>query len=576
MLGSIYALIGFGFGLVYRINRTFHFGHAIVLAATGYVIYSFSALLGWPIVPALVASALVAALLGSGVEALLYRPLRKRQAPRLMYFLVAFGGLSVVSGILQLAFGEKALFLHLPMSTHSLGDIALAGNQVFVLVAAPLVLAAMMLFFRTRAGTAARALADNPERAETVGVNSARVYFLSIMIGSAIAVLPVFFLVSNRGTSPSSGILFMFYGILAAFVGGVGSMPGHLFRRSASRDRRKPGGVAHSDRVADRDRLRRPASVHTCATDRDVRENGAAEAHMSAYLATVVVFISIFAMLAWTYDLLLGVAGLFSVAHIAFYAIGAYAVVLLTMNASVPFALAVLIAIAGQCGHQRSAWVPDDAPRGRLSGRGHARASLHRRPGRPAQLAGTHRRLFRRLRHTGSKPVRVDGGRALAVRHYGDYPGGVMGALFYQIGRSRLGLALRALREDEVAATSHGYPVAMLKTTAFMIASSLVVVPGALYASFIGYIDPPTFDISLVVLVLAMVVVGGSGTVSGPVVGALLLVALPDVIVFLTRGDTEQVGPLRQIFYGLALVGFALFRPSGIVPRHPTQMETTN
>jgi branched-chain amino acid transport system permease protein len=138
--------------------------------------------------------------------------------------------------------------------------------------------------------------------------------------------------------------------------------------------------------------------------------------------------------------------------------------------------------------------------------------------------------------------------------------------LFHHLGRSWLGIALPALRDDEISATSLGYPTAMLKSAAFVIASSVCALAGGLYAAFIGYIDPPTFNISLIVLVLAMVVVGGSGTILGPALGAFLLVALPDTIVFVSRTTSSAVGPLRQIAYGLALIVFVLMRPSGILP----------
>lgn len=226
VLGSIYALIGYGFGLVYWVNRTFHFGHAIVLMVAGYALYVLSSLLGWPPLLAIAGSAAVAAGIGATIEALLYRPLRQRNAPRMMYFLVAFGGLSVGSGVLQYIFGAEARFVQIANPTYMVGGLAIAANQIAMIVAAPLILLAMWLFFRTRMGIAARAVADNPERARTVGVNCDAAYFISIMIASAIAALPVYFLVTNRGTSPDAGILFMFYGVMAAFVGGIGSMPG--------------------------------------------------------------------------------------------------------------------------------------------------------------------------------------------------------------------------------------------------------------------------------------------------------------------------------------------------------------
>lgn len=287
---------------------------------------------------------------------------------------------------------------------------------------------------------------------------------------------------------------------------------------------------------------------------------------MSAYIATILVFVGIFAVLAWTYDLLLGAAGIFSVAHIAFYGIGAYCVALLMLEASFPFIPALLVGlilngiIAAMLGYMTTRLVGDYLVVATL---GLHYVVVDGILPNWQSLTGGFFGLF------GIPQPGILGWQVRTPWEFAALTGiaaVLVGLLFFQLDRSRFGLALKAIRDDEISAAALGYPVAALKTAAFTISSSVVVVASAIYASFIGYIDPPTFDITLVILIIAMVVVGGSGTILGPLCGAIILVGLPDLIVFLSRSSTEAVGPLRQVFYGLALIGFALFRPSGIVP----------
>jgi branched-chain amino acid transport system permease protein len=298
---------------------------------------------------------------------------------------------------------------------------------------------------------------------------------------------------------------------------------------------------------------------------------------MTAYLASVVVFVGIFVILAWTYDLLLGRVGLFSVAHIAFYAIGAYTVALLMLHWSFPFFAAVVAAMAVNAvisfllGYFTTRLVGDYLVVATL---GLHYIVVSGILPNWQDVTGGYFGVF-----NIPKPMlfgwELDDPWEFALLTSSLTV--LCGLLFHQLGRSRLGLAWRAVRDDEIGAMTLGYPVAALKTVAFMIASSMVVLAGALYASFIGYIDPPTFELPLVILVIAMVVVGGSGTILGPVVGALLLIALPDMIVFLSRSSSQTIAPIREIVYGLALVGFAMFRPAGIVratlPQWTKQLE---
>jgi branched-chain amino acid transport system permease protein len=128
--------------------------------------------------------------------------------------------------------------------------------------------------------------------------------------------------------------------------------------------------------------------------------------------------------------------------------------------------------------------------------------------------------------------------------------------LLDQLVRSPIGETLTAIREDEVSAASLGMNCRAWKVFAFAIGSAVAGGAGCFYAGFVGTLVPDAFFITESFTILAMVIVGGMGTLSGPVFGAILLTVLPEFL----RG----IGDLRLIVYGLALTLVVLFMPGGI------------
>ena len=123
--------------------------------------------------------------------------------------------------------------------------------------------------------------------------------------------------------------------------------------------------------------------------------------------------------------------------------------------------------------------------------------------------------------------------------------------------RSPVGDSLRAIREDEVSAASLGVNGAIWKAFAFGIGAAIAGLAGCFYPGFVGTLVPDAFNIIESFTMMAMVIVGGMGTMIGPVLGAIVLTFLPELL----RG----FGELRLMIYGLALTLVVLFMPGGIV-----------
>jgi branched-chain amino acid transport system permease protein len=138
----------------------------------------------------------------------------------------------------------------------------------------------------------------------------------------------------------------------------------------------------------------------------------------------------------------------------------------------------------------------------------------------------------------------------------------------WNLSRSRPGRAMQALREREVAASVMGVNLARTKVSAFAISSCLAGISGALYASFLSFVTPDTWSLLLSVQYVAAIIVGGMGTVWGPVLGSIVIFALPPVLQSLVPQSASSgllIDHLTTIFYGLLIIVFFVFAPGGVV-----------
>src|SRR5256885_4974706 len=135
----------------------------------------------------------------------------------------------------------------------------------------------------------------------------------------------------------------------------------------------------------------------------------------------------------------------------------------------------------------------------------------------------------------------------------------ILAYLVWRLTRSRLGQAWSAIREDELAASSNGINVPLYKMIAFIISAVVAGYAGALETHINFFVDPTEYGISRTIQILTFAVVGGTTNVVGPVVGAVFLTALPEVI--------RWASAYRDVVNGVILILVIIFRPQGIVGR---------
>lgn len=281
-----------------------------------------------------------------------------------------------------------------------------------------------------------------------------------------------------------------------------------------------------------------------------------------SYWRTNLVVCALNVMLAIGLDFILGYAGQLNLGHSAFYGIGAYVSTLLIMKLGVPFWVAFVLAVilAGAAGTALSVFAV------RLRGHYLAIASL-------GFAVIVHQVLLNWISLTqgplGIYAIRpppdilLPGLPAISFSNSANmfYLVAGFAVIFYlmldQLVRSPVGETLASIREDEVSAASLGINCRAWKVFAFGLGSAVAGAAGAFYASFVGTLVPDAFLTTEAFTMLAMVIVGGMGTLIGPVWGAILLTVLPELL----RG----FGDLRLVLYGLAITLVVLFMPGGLV-----------
>ena len=140
----------------------------------------------------------------------------------------------------------------------------------------------------------------------------------------------------------------------------------------------------------------------------------------------------------------------------------------------------------------------------------------------------------------------------------------VTGLVAYAVYQSKLGLHLRAVRDDEDAARASGVSALRVKLVALIISAALTAVVGGIYIQYIGFIDPPSaFGETLAVQIVILAYVGGLGTLWGPFVGAAVLVPLQQI---LGTSFSSAASGVNLVIYGVIVVAIIVIDPRGLVP----------
>lgn len=275
---------------------------------------------------------------------------------------------------------------------------------------------------------------------------------------------------------------------------------------------------------------------------------------MDAYLISVMTFIGIWIIMAMSLNLLVGYAGQVSIGHAAFFGIGGYTVAVATVKMGLPFPIDLVLAAVVS---------------GILGGFLGLPALRVRHDFLVLATIGINFIVVAVFQYTpalggaygivGIPPIAIAGVELLGLGML-LLVAAIAVALFVLkalLLKTWFGVRLIAIREDEDAAAAIGINVASTKIWAFVLACGGAGIAGALYARQLGSVFPENFGFVESVTVLTMVVLGGAGTLIGPVIGAIILGGLPEYLRFLHEW--------RYVIYGLLLTVLVIFERDGLM-----------
>lgn len=276
--------------------------------------------------------------------------------------------------------------------------------------------------------------------------------------------------------------------------------------------------------------------------------------NMGSYPMRVAVMCAIYSLLALSLNLLTGIAGQVSLGHAAFYAVGAYTAALLALRLNLPICITFPAAMLMGALTGFIAFLPSR----RVSGGYLAIVTMG--IGEIVRLTLVNWQSLTRgpMGLPGIPQARVFG-ITLATSYQYYLLAMPLAALalilLYNMQTSNVGRKLNAVRMDPTAAESMGIYPDRMKALAFSVSGAVAALAGALYAHFIGFIDPGSFRSDESITILCMVVLGGMGNLAGSVLAAFLLTIIPEFL----RGFDN----VRMLIYGALLVVMMLLKTTG-------------
>ncbi|MDD2579866.1 MAG: branched-chain amino acid ABC transporter permease [Clostridia bacterium] len=229
-LGSIYAIIALGYTMVYGIAKMLNFAHGDVIMVGGYMSFVATAHLGWPPLASILLAVVVCTLLGVTIEQLAYKPLRA--APSLAVLITAIGVSYFLQNAAQLIWSSNpksfTSVVQLPSLKLFDGQLTISSVAIVTIAACILIIIALtFIISKTKIGKAMRAVSEDKEAAQLMGINVNQTISVTFAIGSALAAIAGVLLSSAYPLlMPTSGAMPGIKAFTAAVFGGIGSIPG--------------------------------------------------------------------------------------------------------------------------------------------------------------------------------------------------------------------------------------------------------------------------------------------------------------------------------------------------------------
>ncbi len=226
--GSIYALVACGFSLIYSTNKFMHFAHGAAVASGAYLLFTFFAISGLPFWLSCVLTLVSSSLLGVLMYRLIYIPLLAKKASNIILLIASIGLLILVENILQMFFGADVKtigLIEVSRGIDILGAVVTPLQIVIFCVSIMLLIGLYLFMKKTKLGREMRAVADNKNLADIMGINSKRIAYYSFAIGSFLAGIAGILIGLEQNLEPTMGTNLMIKGFTGSVIGGITSVP---------------------------------------------------------------------------------------------------------------------------------------------------------------------------------------------------------------------------------------------------------------------------------------------------------------------------------------------------------------
>ncbi len=590
--GSVFAIVALGFSLVFRVTGAINLSQGAFCIVGALAMYSFQVSLGWPVALAAAAVAATAAA-GAAIGAAAFVPALSRLPVSSMLILTA-GLLTTLEGLSLVVWGSQPYALP-PFSGEapvSVLGVRLPTQGFWIAGAALAIIAAVWyLLMRTALGEALRACAENPTAARLMGIDVPRMTLFSFTLAALIAGIGGIVVAPILSFQFDTGRFFTISGFSAVAIGGLGSLAGAVAGGEllGVAEQLAAGyisslfanGIALALLILTL--LARPNGLFTARRTRreDVRDEhriyhavvrlqgrralvfGAAAVAtlavlpwivpaglMSSLVITGILFIGVLGL-----DVLMGYCGQVSLGQAGFMAVGGYAAAILATNYGWPplAGIAAGIVLTLACAVALSLVTM------RLRGHYLALATLAfgllvdsltvgmtETTGGPSGLVG--------VPSFSIGPLAFD----TPVKMYYLVAALIVVLVLVLLGgiRSSFGRALQAVRTDQTAAAALGIDVPRHKMAAFAISAALASLSGSLYAFYFHFLSPEMVGTARSLEMIAMLVVGGEGTLVGSLFGVALLTLLPTIF--------QPLALYKTLAEGVLLVIVVRYLPGGI------------
>ena len=595
--GGVFAIVALGFSLVYRVTNVVNLsqGAFCVLGAMG--MYYFQVEFGWPILPSALAAVVASTAFGVLVGAVTFVPAVSR-LPGSSALVLTAGLLTFFIGVTLVVWGNQPYALP-PFSGEApfvIGGLRVPTQGVWLAaVSAVLIAGLWLLLAKTTLGRALRACAENPLAARLMGIDLPRMMLLSFALAALIGAAGGVLVAPIMSLQFDTGQFFTISGFVAVAIGGMASFAGSIvgglllgvseqfaafYVSSVFANTLalllllvvlivRPAGLFASG-PARRSDVRDEARIHRAV----VRLEGPGAIAfalvlvgvlavlpllplpgglLSSLVIALILFIAVLGL-----DVLMGYAGQVSLGHAGFMAVGGYAAAILATSYDWPPLVATLVALvlSVACALVLSAATQ------RLRGHYLALATLAfgllvdslavglvDLTGGPSGLVGI--------------PAFEVAGFAFDTQTRMYYLVLALSVVLVVLleGGMRLGFgrALKAVRSDQLAAAALGVNVGRHKVIALAISAALASLSGSLYAFNFHFLSPEIVSTTRSFEMIAMLVLGGEGTLIGGFFGSLVLTLLPTLV--------QDLAAYKTAAEGAILVVIVLLMPEGLFGR---------